>query len=216
MAAKKTKKDTEKTVDLPPTGARNPDPLSGASGAHPIETGVGAAVGGAAAGVAIGAMGGPVGAVIGGVVGGAVAGGLAGKGVGELIDPTLEDTWLREYYGTRTDHPKGVTHEHYRPAYRYGLASYGRHPGRRFADVEPDLRSGWEQARGTSTMGWDDARGAVWHAYERKWVAQEAASSPTPTGTGTSRATDDAHRDSLTAGSPAKPGSRPHDRGHKA
>src|SRR5215216_2890454 len=108
MAARKkaTDHDTKKKVDLPPKGPRNADPLTDAPGAHPIETGVGAAVGGAATGLAIGALGGPVGAVIGGVVGGAVAGGLAGKGVGELIDPTTEDTWLREYFGTRTEHKK--------------------------------------------------------------------------------------------------------------
>src|SRR5688572_31526730 len=125
MASRKktTKGNTDKSVDLPPKGPRNADPLTDAAGAHPIETGVGAAAGGAAAGLAIGALGGPVGAVIGGIVGGAVAGGLAGKGVGELIDPTTEDTWLREYFGTRKDRREGVTHEHYRPAYRYGLTS---------------------------------------------------------------------------------------------
>src|SRR5438874_10316525 len=92
---KETKKVKEKTADLPPKGPRNTDPLSGAPGAHPIETGVGAALAGAGAGLAVGALGGPVGAVIGATVGGAVAGGLAGKGVGELIDPTTEDVWLR-------------------------------------------------------------------------------------------------------------------------
>jgi uncharacterized protein (TIGR02271 family) len=164
MATKKTKKD--KTVDLPPKGATNPDPLTGASGSHPIETGVGAAVGGTAAGIAIGALGGPVGAVIGGAVGGALAGGLAGKGVGELIDPTVEDNWLREYYGTRTDHKKGETHEQYRDAYRYGLTSSERHAGKRFEECETDLRAGWEKERGT-TMPWNDARGAVKHAFDR-------------------------------------------------
>jgi hypothetical protein len=177
MATKKEKKD--KTVDLPPKGPTNPDPLSGASGSHPIETGVGAAVGGAAAGLAVGALGGPVGAVVGGIVGGAVAGGLAGKGVGELIDPTLEDTWLREYHETRTDRRADVTHEHYRPAYRYGLSSYDRHQGRRFDEVEHDLRSGWDQARGASTMSWDDARGAARHAYDR--IGTHRATCPTGT-----------------------------------
>ena len=169
MAARKktTKKDSEKTADLPPKGPRNADPLTDAPGSHPIETGVGAAVGGAATGLAIGAVGGPVGAVIGGIVGGAVAGGLAGKGVGELIDPTTEDNWLREYFGTQTDRREGVTHEHYRDAYRYGLTSSERHTGRRFDEVETDLRSGWDSARGTSTMAWDDARDAVRHAYDR-------------------------------------------------
>ena len=125
MAAKKKSSDHDpkKKVDLPPKGPRNADPLTDAPGSHPIETGVGAGLGGAAAGLAIGAVGGPVGAVIGGIVGGAVAGGLAGKGVGELIDPTTEDAWLREYFGSDSQHKKGETHEHYRDAYRYGLTS---------------------------------------------------------------------------------------------
>ncbi|MBX9580400.1 MAG: hypothetical protein K2X87_08840, partial [Gemmataceae bacterium] len=87
-----TTKDPEKTVDVPPYGSRNPDPLTDQPGSHPIETGVGAVIGGAASGLAVGTLtGGPVGAVIGAIVGGAAAGGLAGKGVGELIDPTTED-----------------------------------------------------------------------------------------------------------------------------
>ncbi len=38
---------------------------------------------------------GPVTAAVGAALG-AVAGGLAGKGLGELIDPTTEDNWLRD------------------------------------------------------------------------------------------------------------------------
>ena len=95
-----TERYPEKSVDLPPKGARNPDPITGASGSHPIETGVGAAVGGAASGIAVGAVAGPVGAAMGAAVG-AVAGGLAGKGIGELIDPTTEDNWLRNHFKSR-------------------------------------------------------------------------------------------------------------------
>src|SRR5580692_11156389 len=82
-----TKINPEKKVDLPPTGRRNADPLTNAPGAHPVETGVGAAAIGAVSGMAAGAVAGPVGAAIGAAVG-AVAGGYAGKGVGEMIDPT--------------------------------------------------------------------------------------------------------------------------------
>src|SRR5262245_18132412 len=58
---------------------RNPDPITGTSGAHPIGT-AGGAAGAGAAGAAIGATGGPVGAMVGGAIG-AIAGGLVGKGV---------------------------------------------------------------------------------------------------------------------------------------
>ena len=208
MASRKktTKSETDKSVDLPPKGPRNADPLTDAAGAHPIETGVGAAAGGAAAGLAIGALGGPVGAVIGGIVGGAVAGGLAGKGVGELIDPTTEDTWLRDYFGSRNNRRKGETHEHYREAYRYGLAASDRYHDRRFEDVEPDLRAGWEHARGTSTMSWDHAREAVKDAFDRTVQLREEKLrvSKTPVETGDVRVRKEVRTDRQTVEVPVE------------
>ena len=109
----------EKKVDLPPTGRRNADPITGAPGSHPIETGVGAAAVGAASGMAVGAFTGPVGAAVGAAVG-AVVGGYAGKGVGEMIDPTTDDTWLRDNFASRPYVQTGDTFEKYQPAYRYG------------------------------------------------------------------------------------------------
>ncbi|MBX9628360.1 MAG: YsnF/AvaK domain-containing protein [Gemmataceae bacterium] len=172
MATKKndhtTSKDPEKSVDVPPYGSRNPDPLTDQPGSHPVETGVGAVLGGVASGLAVGAVGGPVGAVVGGIVGGAVGGGLAGKGVGELIDPTTQDNWLRDYFKSdKTASAGGRTEEHYRPAYRYGSESASRYEGRRFEDVETDLRAGYERDHGTSGVGWEHARGAVRDAFDR-------------------------------------------------
>jgi uncharacterized protein (TIGR02271 family) len=203
---KSTKKDTEKKVDLPPKGPRNADPLTDAPGAHPIETGVGAGVGGAAAGLAIGAVGGPVGAVIGGIVGGAVAGGLAGKGVGELIDPTTEDEWLHEYFGSRANRRTDEKPESYRPAYHYGLQSAERHAGRRFEDVEPELRTGWDAARGNCPMGWDDARDAVRHAFDRTVQLREEKLqvTKTPVKTGDVKVRKEVHTDHKTVTVPVE------------
>src|SRR5258705_8003526 len=86
----------------------NPDPITGAPGAHPIGTGVGAA-GAGAAGAAIGAVAGPVGAAVGAVVG-AVAGGLAGKGVAEAVNPTEEDAYWRGQQAPRPDPPPRPAH----------------------------------------------------------------------------------------------------------
>src|SRR5215217_7426905 len=161
-----SKKDKEKTVDLPPTGARNPDPITDAAGAHPIEAGVGAAVGGAAAGFAAGMVAGPVGAVVGAVAGG-VAGGYAGKGVGELIDPTLEDKWFTDYHRTHAAEAKAaVAPDTIRPAYRYGIESGARYQGRRFDEVETNLRSDFEKNK-VCALSWDQARGAVRDAFDR-------------------------------------------------
>jgi hypothetical protein len=159
-------KDHKKTVDLPPKGDRNPDPITDAAGAHPIEVGAGAALGGAAAGLAAGAAAGPVGAVIGAVVGG-VAGGYGGKAVGELIDPTTDDPWLRESFQDKKYVRTGDTFDTYAPAYRYGGAAEARHGGRPFDEAEADLRSEWEKDPAAAALPWDHARLAVRDSYDR-------------------------------------------------
>src|SRR4051812_41815570 len=75
----------------------NRDPISGARGAHPVGTGLGAAAGGAATGAAIGSVAGPVGTVA-GIAAGAVIGGLVGKGVAEHVNPTEEHEYWRDNY----------------------------------------------------------------------------------------------------------------------
>ncbi|MBX9628361.1 MAG: hypothetical protein K2X82_31470 [Gemmataceae bacterium] len=144
MASNTTPKDPAKTVDVPPYGPRNADPITDQPGSHPVETGVGAVIGGVASGLAVGAVGGPVGAVVGAIIGGAAAGGLAGKGVGELLDPTTEDNWIREALGAShpADTPERVAA--HRRAFRYGSVARERFPGRMFKDAEAELRAGWE------------------------------------------------------------------------
>jgi hypothetical protein len=146
----------------------NPDPITGSPGAHPVGTAIGA-TGGAAAGAAIGSVAGPVGTVVGTAIG-AVAGGLAGKGAAEAINPTLEDEYWRRTYATRPYVSSGAAYDTYRPAYQYGWESYARYQGRRFDEVESDLRRDWEKGR-DRRMDWDNAKDAVrdaWHRVERK------------------------------------------------
>jgi len=159
-------KDPEKKVDVPPRGSRNADPITDAPGSHPVETGIGAAIGGAATGAAVGSMAGPVGTAVGAAVG-AVAGGYAGKGIGELIDPTTEDNWLRDNYSSRPYARQGQSFETYQPAYRYGAEAEAKHQGRSFDDLETDLARDWEGRTDRSGMSWTDARGAARDAYDR-------------------------------------------------
>jgi outer membrane lipoprotein SlyB len=156
----------EKTVRRP--GDANRDPITGTPGAHPVGTGIGAAAGGAAAGAAVGSVAGPVGTAA-GMVAGAVVGGLAGKGVAEAIDPTVEDAYWRENYRTRSYVEPGTSYESYQPAYRTGYEGYSRYRGRRFDDVEMDLRRDYERTAGKSGLAWDKARHATrdaWHRVE--------------------------------------------------
>ncbi len=152
-------------INTPATDA-NRDPLTGAPGAHPLGTGVGAVVGGAAAGAATGTFAGPVGTVIGGAIG-AVVGGLAGKEVAESIDPTAEDAYWRDNYSDRPYVDSTLGYDEYRPAFGYGVSAYQKHAGRKFEDVEGDLSSGWNRARGKSSLEWAGARGATRDAWNR-------------------------------------------------
>jgi len=155
-----------KKVDLPPKGDRNADPITNAPGAHPIETGVGAAVGGAATGFAVGAATGPVGAVIGAVAGG-IAGGYAGKAVGEMIDPTTEDNWLRDNFSSRPYVKKNENFDKYTPAYRYGGAAEARYQGKPFNEIEPELRADYDKSPAAQSLHWNEARPAIDDAYNR-------------------------------------------------
>lgn len=171
------KNDPEKKLDLPPTGRRNADPITNAPGSHPIETGVGAAAVGAVGGMAVGAFTGPVGAAIGAAVG-AVAGGYAGKGVGEMIDPTTEDYWLRENFETRPYVQKGDTFEKYQSAYRYGAEAESRYGMEHFDRIEGELESNWPNRTDNPTMRWKHVRDAVKDSYERTAEIRRARDVP--------------------------------------
>lgn len=147
-------------------GSANRDPITGAPGAHPVGTGLGAAAGGMAAGAAAGAIGGPIGAVAGAAIG-AVVGGLAGKGIAESIDPTIEEAYWRENYVNRPYVTQGATFDEYGPAYRYGVDNYSKYPGKKFDEVEGDLARDWQRAKGKSSLTWDNAKHASKDAWHR-------------------------------------------------
>ena len=154
----------------------NRDPITGAAGAHPLGTGIGAA-GGAAAGAVVGSMAGPVGTAVGGVVG-AVVGGLAGKGVGEAVnptgeevavveasdptrmreplDPTAEDLYWQRAYITEPYYNSELSYDDYAPAYRAGFM-HRQNNARSWEEVEGELQSEWERNKGASRLDRDDA-----------------------------------------------------------
>lgn len=161
----------------------NPDPITGQPGSHPIGTGLGAAAGGAA-GVAAGAAAGaaigatttgpaaPIGAVV-----GAVAGGLAGKGIAEKIDPTAEDAYWRENYQRRPYVKSDSPYVEYQAAYQYGVEARAQHAGQRWEDVRDELRLGWNQRRGKSSLSWAEAENACFDAWTRAGGRSDATGS---------------------------------------
>lgn len=158
----------ENRVTETPARDANRDPITGAPGAHPVGTGVGA-TGGGAAGAAIGAaVGGPVGAAV-GLAAGAVAGGLAGKGAAEAVNPTVEDAYWRDNYTSQPWVERNYNYDDYQPAFRSGYESYARYgkSGKSYDDVEPELRRDWERMKGKSRLEWDRARMASRAAWDR-------------------------------------------------
>jgi len=131
---------------------------------------VGGVAGGATAGALAGGVTGPVGAAIGAAVG-AVAGAVMAK----KADPVIEDSYWRENHATRPYARKDVAFDDYRPAYRAGVESFNRNPGRSFDDIEPELSRDWNKARGSSSLEWEHARPAARDAWDRVSNAVERA-----------------------------------------
>lgn len=156
---------------------RNPDPITGESGAHPVGTGIGAAGAGATGAAIGGAVGGPVGAVVGAAVG-AVVGGLGGKAVAESINPTIEDDYWRNNYASRPYYEQGRTFEDYQPAYRTGYEGYSRYylTGKTYDQVEPQLRSDYEKSHSRAGLAWEKAKHATRDAWDK---VERSASSKT-------------------------------------
>ena len=145
-------------------GEPNRDPITGARGAHPVGTGLGA-TGGALAGAAAGSLAGPVGTVV-GLVAGAVAGGLGGKAVAEGVNPTMEEAYWRENYASEAYVDKARGYDDYAPAYELGWSGRAQR-GSDFDAVEPTLAGEWESRRGTSNLEWAQARPATRAAWDR-------------------------------------------------
>lgn len=137
----------------------------GKRGDHPLGGAVGAAVGGMA-GAAMGSPAGPLGVIAGAGVGG-VAGALAGKGIAQSVNPTTEDAYWRDNYKDRSYIESGASYDTYQPAYRHGIEGYTRYEGRNYQEVEPNLRSDWENSPNSGTLPWEKAQPATRDAYER-------------------------------------------------
>src|SRR5690606_33353341 len=145
--------------------SRNPDPVTGAPGSHPVGTGVGAAAGGAATGAVVGTVAGPVGTAV-GAAAGAVVGGLVGKAVAEAVDPTAEDAYWQEQH-SRQAFTQGRPYSDFRDAYRSGYTGFAELGGSgvRFEDREAELRQRYESDY--PKLSWENARPASRAAWQR-------------------------------------------------
>jgi hypothetical protein len=86
---------------------------------------------------------------------------------GAMLDWMTEEDYWRKNYSSRPYTGQNSDFEYWKPAYRYGYDSAGRHQGRKWDEVENDLRSGWSsyEHRGTST--WEQIKDAVKDGWDR-------------------------------------------------
>lgn len=85
--------------------------------------------------------------------------GQAGRSAAQDEDSYYRQHWNTYYAGA------GGSYDDYEPAYRYGSSLGERYRGRRWDDIEPDVRRGWEsQYRGSA---WENFKDAVRHGWER-------------------------------------------------
>jgi hypothetical protein len=76
--------------------------------------------------------------------------------------------WQENYSSRPYARPDADFGEH-EPGYRYGFESAHRHRGRDWNEVEPELRSGWDEYehRGDNRSTWDSIKDSVRDAWDR-------------------------------------------------
>lgn len=158
----------------------NLDPITGASGAHPMGVGVGAATAGAVGAVigsAIPVVGTAIGVAVGTAVG-AVVGGMAGKGAAEVLFPTSEETFWRERHANAPENVLGAPYnfdQDYLAAYRFGYINSYAYGLQSFEEIEDEMRVAWEESRDASRLNWSEAREPARLAWNRARATRSAA-----------------------------------------
>ena len=148
---------------------------------HPTTKGeeIGEAAGGVSGvvmGAAIGSLGGPVGTVIGGIAG-AIGGWWAGRSIADAAGSYSvgDDAVYRNHYENSPNRLADRDYESVSPAYRLGHLA-ARNPdyrGRRFDEIEGDLRRGWNEAASGTYGEWDSVRAYASDAYDRSASSAE-------------------------------------------
>lgn len=75
--------------------------------------------------------------------------------------------WWRDNFRNRPYALADRSFEDYEPGYRYAYTKYNLYKGRKFNDVEPDLRSGFNTYEGRGQSTWENVKDAVRDAWDR-------------------------------------------------
>jgi hypothetical protein len=86
-----------------------------------------------------------------------------------ILDWTTEDEYWRTNYANRPYIGANRDYDYWQPAYRYGYDSANRYQGKRWEDVESDLRAGWDryEHRGDTRTRWEQVKDAVRDGWDR-------------------------------------------------
>lgn len=83
------------------------------------------------------------------------------------LDFAAEDRHWRDQYKRESYFSADHSYDDYAPAYRVGYEGAGRYAGRRFDEVETDLRRDYDSVRGSSKLSWEKAKSAARAAWDR-------------------------------------------------
>ena len=75
--------------------------------------------------------------------------------------------WWRDNFRNRPYARADGTFEQYEPGYRYAYESYGRYKGRNFSDIEPELRTGYNNFEGRGQSTWENVKDSVRDAWDK-------------------------------------------------
>ncbi|HLV24941.1 MAG TPA: hypothetical protein VKZ41_01415 [Gemmatimonadales bacterium] len=93
---------------------------------------------------------------------------LGGRTPGSADWSTERNYWEKNFRNRPYAHAdRGF--EHYEPGYRYGTEAATRYRGRKWNEVENDLRSGWDryEHRGANQSTWENIKDSVRDAWDR-------------------------------------------------
>lgn len=82
-------------------------------------------------------------------------------------DWMTEDIYWRSNFASRPYVRADSAYDVYQPGYRYGFESAKRYPGRKWNEVESDLRSGWDRYEHRAKSTWENIKDAVRDAWDR-------------------------------------------------
>ena len=92
---------------------------------------------------------------------------MAEPRTGAMLDWTTEEEYWRTTYSNRPYVSANRDFEYWRPGYRYGFESAMRNPGRKWNEVESDLRTGWDRFEHRSQATWEQIKDAVRDGWDR-------------------------------------------------